>query len=73
MPRVRPLTKPDQRETEIREQIGSTMAVLRITQGELARRAGIAPQTMSDRMKDVGSMRLSELWRIQDVRRKAGF
>ena len=73
MPRVRPLTKPDPRKTEVLSEIGSTLSVMGITQGELAKRSGIPESTLSKRIKDVGSMRLSELWRIQDVRRKAGF
>ena len=72
MPRVRPLAKPDPRETAIREEIGSALAVMRITQNELARQTGMSPATLSNRMRDIGSMRLSELWRIQDVRKRSG-
>lgn len=67
MPRVKPLIRPDPRATAILTEIGGGMAALRITQGELARRAGIKPSTLSGRMKDIGSMRLSELWAIQKV------
>lgn len=68
MPRVRKLgCRPDPRATAVLTEIGGGMKALQITQGELARRAGINRQTMSNRMKDVGGMRLSELWAIQDV------
>lgn len=73
MPRVKPLIKKDPRETAVLEMIGGTMAVMEITQTELAERAGISPATMSGRLKHIGEMRLSELWAIQDVRKKAGF
>jgi DNA-binding transcriptional regulator GbsR (MarR family) len=73
MPRVKPLIKKDPRETAVLEMIGGTMAVMEITQTELAERAGISPSTMSGRLKHIGEMRLSELWAIQDVRKKAGF
>lgn len=67
MPRVKPLIRPDHRATAILNEIGGGMAALRITQGELARRAGINRQTMSNRMRNIGEMKLSELWALQDV------
>lgn len=67
MPRVKPLIRPDPRATAILNEIGGGMAALRITQGELARRAGINRQTMSNRMRNIGEMKLSELWALQDV------
>ena len=73
MPRVKPLIRPDPRAVAILEEIGGTLAVMKITQNELARRTGMSPATLSNRMKNIGDMRLSELWRIQDVRKKAGF
>lgn len=73
MPRVKPLLKPDPRQVAVLEEIGGTLAVMKITQNELARRTGMSPATLSNRMKNIGDMRLSELWRIQDVRKKAGF
>lgn len=73
MPRVRPLTKPDPRQVAVLEEIGGTLAAMKIGQNELAKRAGISPATMSGRMKNIGDMRLSELWAIQDVRKRAGF
>lgn len=67
MPRVKPLIRPDPRATAVLNEIGGGMAALRITQGELARRAGINRQTMSNRLKNIGEMRLSEYWKLQDV------
>ena len=72
MPRVKPLVRQDPRETAIREEIGATLAVMKITQNELAQRTGMSPATLSGRLKNIGDMRLSEYWRIQDVRKKSG-
>ena len=73
MPRVKPLLKPDPRSVAVLEEIGGTMAVMRISQNELAKRSGMSPATLSGRLKNIGEMRLSELWAIQDVRKKAGY
>lgn len=73
MPRVKPLIKPDPRSVAVLEEIGGTMAVMRISQNELARKVGISPATLSGRLKDIGNMRLSEYWRIQDLRKQAGY
>lgn len=73
MPRVKPIAKPDPRSVAILEEIGGTMATMRISQTELAKRAGMSQATLSGRLKNIGSMRLSELWAIQDVRKRAGF
>lgn len=73
MPRVKPLIKKDPRSVAVLEEIGGTMAVMGIGQNELARRSGMSPATLSGRLKHIGDMRLSELWAIQDVRKKAGF
>ena len=72
MPRVKPLVRQDPRETAIREEIGAALAVMKITQNELAQRTGMSPATRSGRMKHIGDMRLRELWAIQDVRKKSG-
>ena len=73
MPRVKPLVKPDPRSIAVLEEIGGTMVALKLTQNELARRTGMSPATLSGRLKNIGDMRLSEYWRIQDVRKKAGY
>ena len=72
MPRVKPLTVMDQREVEIRREIGAIMGELMISQKELAERAGMTPATLSARLsKDgIGDMRLSEYWAIQDAARR---
>ena len=72
MPRVKPLIRPDPRAVAILEEIGGTLAAMHITQNELARRTGISPATLCNRLKHIGDMRLSELWAIQDVRKKSG-
>ncbi len=72
MPRIKPIIKQDPRATAVLEEVGGTMAAMHITQNELARRTGISPATLSCRLKNIGDMRLSELWAIQDVRKKSG-
>ena len=62
MPRVKPLIKPDPRSTAVLEEIGGTMAVMKMS-----------PATLCGRMKNIGDMRLKELWAIQDVRKRAGY
>ena len=73
MPKVKPIIKPDPRSVAVLEEIGGTLAVMRISQNELARKVGISPATLSGRLKDIGNMRLSEYWRIQDLRKQAGY
>ena len=75
MPRVKPLAKQDPRETAILTEIGGIMTALHISQGKLAEMAGIKESTLSKRLRkhgDLGSMRLSELWAIQDVGKRNG-
>lgn len=71
MPRTY-IYKPDPREIAIKEEIGGTMAVMGITQNELAKRSGMSPATLCGRLKNIGDMRLKELWAIQDVRKRSG-
>lgn len=72
MPRVKPLAKRDQREIDILAEIGATQKAMGLSQMALARRANINPSTLSLHLKDIGSMRLRELWAIRDVRQRAG-
>lgn len=72
MPRVK-IIRQDPRATAVLEEVGGAMAVMKISQNELAKRAGMSPSTLSGRLKNIGDMRLSEYWRIQDVRKKAGY
>lgn len=60
----------DPREVEILEEIGATLMALGVSQKELARRAKINPSTLNARMHDIGSLRLSELWAIRDVKKR---
>lgn len=72
MPKVKPLTKKDPREVDVLSEIGATLATMGISQKELAIRSGINPSTLNLRMHDIRSMRLGELWSIQDLRKKMG-
>ncbi len=67
MPRTKPLIRPDPRAVAVLTEIGGGKTALQITQGELARRAGIDPSLLCKRLKNIGEMRLSELWALQDA------
>lgn len=76
MPRVKPLGRLNPQEVEVRAWIGAGMGALQMNQAELARRAGLDKQTLSNRIGrsgDIGSMRLKELWAIRKVFRQAGY
>ena len=73
MPKVKPLVRPDPRERAIREEIGSIQGVLQINQAAMAKEIGMPNSTLSMRMKNIGTMRLSEYWAIQDMAKKAGY
>ena len=75
MPRVKRLAVNPE-ETAIRAKIYAAMKVTGMTQSELAARTGINAATLSNRLRakgDIGSMRLSELWKIQRTLREAGW
>jgi hypothetical protein len=70
MPRVKRMGVKDPREDAVREEIGAIMGKMQLSQAKLAKMTGIKPTTLQKRIGkggDVGSMRLSELWKIQDV------
>jgi len=72
MPKVKPLIKKDPREVNVLSEIGATLATLGVSRKELAQRCGMKPSTLNLRMHDIASMRLGELWAIQDLREKMG-
>ena len=67
MPRVKPLIRQDPKEAEVLSRVGGIMAAKHLTQDALAKKIGVSPATMSGRMKNIGSMRLSELWAIEKI------
>lgn len=70
MPKVSRLGRVDPRETAIRNEIGAGLFGAGMKLNDLANKAGINPSTLYKRMGsygDLGSMRLSEYWKIQDV------
>ena len=71
MPRVKPLAQ-DPRESAVLDEMGAALASMRISKKELAKRTGIEYTKLCRRFKSVGEMRLSELWAIQDARKRAG-
>lgn len=72
MPRVKPLIRPDPEEIKLLKEIGGIMAALEISQKELARRAGISPSTLSNRMHNIGDIRLSEILAIRRAAKREG-
>lgn len=70
MPKVKPLAREDPRATQTRELIGAIKGKLRITDTEISRRTGIPKSTLSrlvGKRGNIGEMRLSQLWAIQDL------
>ena len=74
MPKVKRLGIQDSRETRVRSMIGAIQGALRIDRKQLAEMAGIPPTTLCKRLTtgSIGNMRLSELWRLEDVGRRNG-
>lgn len=70
MPRTRRLIRMDDREVEIRRQVGAIMGEFSLSIPDLAKQSGINERTLRNRIGpkgDIGSMKLSELWMIQDA------
>lgn len=70
MPRVKALIRTDPREVEVKQKIGGILALLHGNNTRLAELTGIKYGTLMKRIGkggDIGSMRLSELWAIEDL------
>lgn len=67
MPKVKPLIRHGPYEKEALEKVGCCMTLLHITQGELARRIGMPPSTLSRRLKNPGEFRAAEMDAITRV------
>ena len=70
MPRVKKLVRMDEREAEVRREIGAIMGEFSLSLPDLAKKSGINERTLRNRIGpkgDIGSMKLSELWMIQDA------
>ena len=72
MPRVRKLAQLSKEESDILIEVSGTIKALGISQGQMAKRIGIAPSTLSLRLKNISDMRLGELWEIRKERQRAG-
>ena len=71
MPRIR----SDPRELAIRQQIGAIIGGLQCNYSDLSRMTGIKYRTLMSRVGEkgsIGSMRLCELWAIQDAAKRKG-
>lgn len=71
MPRLK--TKDPPELIALRTEIAAGMAFLGINRTELARRSHINYNTLSLRMRDLGSLRMSELWAIRQVFKRGGY
>ena len=70
MPRVKELIRKDPREIAIREEIGAGLYSKGLSITDVARMTGLKQSTLYKRLGrggDLGSMRLSEYWKLQDV------
>lgn len=66
----------DRREKETLAMIGGIMGALRCTRADLAKMTGIKYTTLMSRIGkkgDIGSMKLSELWAIEDAAHRRGY
>ena len=72
MPRVRKLAQMSKEESDILIEVSGTIKALGISQGQMAKRIGVAPSTLSLRLKNISDMRLGELWAIRKERQRAG-
>lgn len=61
MPRVKAYEDP--REKDLKDELGAI--VFRVGRQELARRSGIPYSTLCAKLHNVGSLTLSEYWRLQ--------
>lgn len=65
----------DARRIEVLQYVGGVMGGLHLSTKELSRLTGIKYRTLMNRIGkdgDIGSMKLYELWAIQDVARRRG-
>lgn len=71
MPRVKPY-KPDPRASDTLARIGGQQAVTRKSYKEICRVGGIPYVSFMRHIRDIGEMRLKELWAFEDACRKLG-
>lgn len=72
MPKVKPLIRPDPRASDILARIGSKQAVVGKSYFEICQKGGIPYASFMRHMRDIGDMRLKELWAFEDTCRKLG-
>lgn len=71
MPRLKSKDPPEL--IALRTEIAAGMAYLNINRTELARRSRINYNTLSAHLRDLGSLRMSELWAIRQVFKRGGY
>lgn len=68
-----PRLQKNPHEAEARKTIGAVMGELQINHRELSRITGIPYRTLMRRMEKIGTMKLCELWAIEDAARRRGY
>ena len=63
----------DKHRKETLAMIGGIMGALQINHRELSRITGIPYRTLMRRMEKIGTMKLCELWAIEDAARRRGY
>jgi hypothetical protein len=67
MPRVKSFNKDQTHEQDISEWIHMGVSCKTKTVGDLAKKVGMSPSTLSYRLQHPGTLRMSEFWAIERV------
>jgi hypothetical protein len=67
MGRVKPLIRPDPRETELLGEIGRAQSMTKKSYRYLCKRAGLSYATFMSHKKNIRNMRHGELWAFLDA------
>jgi len=67
MARVKPLIRPDPRETELLGEIGRAQSMTKKSYRYLCKRAGLSYATFMSHKKNIRNMRHGELWAFLDA------
>lgn len=70
MPKVKPLIRPDPRETDMLREIGAMVATTGKSYRQICQQAGIEYATFMVHKKDPKKMRFGEFWAFADACKK---